>query len=70
MRPGVFGLIEKRNLRSVLRKSLPVHVHAMPSVKINRLVIPVPDLATRIDCGISHHAAATEAGARLHVGRR
>ena len=59
-RPGVLGLIQKRNLRSVLRKSFPVHEHAMPAPKINRLVIPVPDLSARIDFGVAHHAAPAE----------
>jgi len=59
-RPGVPGLIQKRNLRSVLRKSFPVHEYAMPAPKINRLVIPVPDLPARIDFGVAHHAAPAE----------
>ena len=59
-RPGVFGLIEKRNLRSVFRKAFPVHEHAMPAPEINRLVIPVPDFSTRIDFGVAHHATPAE----------
>jgi hypothetical protein len=36
-------LIEKRDLRSVLCKAFPIHEHAMPAPRINRLVVPVPD---------------------------
>lgn len=72
-RPGVFGLIEKRNLRSVLRKSFPVHVHAMPAPKINGLVDEEDRLLLMIHSGSralgqairDHHLA----GAQLVDGR-
>lgn len=44
----------------MLRKSFPVHEHAMPAPEINRLVIPVSDLAARIDFGVAYHAAPAE----------
>jgi len=41
------GLVEKRNLRRVPREAFPVHIDTMPASEIDRIVIPMADLAAR-----------------------
>jgi hypothetical protein len=53
--PGALGLIQKRKLRSMHRKSFPVHEHAMPAPRIDRPAISMPNLATRVSLGVAHH---------------
>ena len=53
---GASGLVEKRNLRRMPRKALPVHIDTMPANEIDRLVIPMADFAACVDFSVAGHA--------------
>ena len=50
------------------RKALPIHVDTMPTIQINRFVIPMADFAASINVGIACHATPRHTS-RFGIGR-
>src|SRR3712207_1194755 len=50
-------LVQESDLRRVTRNALPVHVHAMPAIQVNRLMVRMAHTSASVNLGIAGHAA-------------